>query len=221
MSRKTSHSSNPSVVYKAADKHTNLLTIFIVRPTTKSLTMLQRTLLILALTASVSAAAEPEKLLKLRTSYEAAMTKAAAPIQRTYLQELEKLKIEYTKAGKLEDALTVSEELKKLAALASDNSGAGQTDRKTNEVKLSKKEREALEAAFQGKWEWTNNGGINVANSRIYSGSEAWPYEVKGDGTIHATKKNGETVVITLQPDHTSYKATDSNGQSWEGKHQP
>lgn len=60
-------------------------------------------------------AAEPEKLTKLRGSYESAVTKATAPIQKTYTTELEKLKIEFTKAGKLEDALAIDSELKRVA----------------------------------------------------------------------------------------------------------
>ena len=69
--------------------------------------------LFLTLFATSLLATEPEKLTKLRGSYEAAITKATAPIQKTYTTELEKLKIEFTKAGKLEDALAVDEEIKK------------------------------------------------------------------------------------------------------------
>lgn len=73
-------------------------------------------LLIFTFLATSLLAAEPEKLTKLRSSYESAIAKATAPIQKTYTTELEKLKLEFTKAGKLEDALAVSEELKSLTS---------------------------------------------------------------------------------------------------------
>ncbi|MBK8040028.1 MAG: hypothetical protein IPK22_23285 [Verrucomicrobiaceae bacterium] len=76
--------------------------------------MLPRTL-VFTLIATSLLAAEPEKLTKLRGSYESAMTKATAPIQKTYTTELEKLKLEFTKSGKLEDALAVDAEIKRLS----------------------------------------------------------------------------------------------------------
>jgi hypothetical protein len=85
--------------------------------------MKSKALLNLVLLTAFASAAEPEKLLKLRSSYESAVTKATAPIQRTYLQELEKLKVEFTKAGKLEDALAIDTEIKKLTEGQATQSG--------------------------------------------------------------------------------------------------
>jgi hypothetical protein len=79
--------------------------------------MIPRTL-IFTLFATTLLASEPEKLTKLRGSYESAMTKATAPIQKTYTTELEKLKLEFTKSGKLEDALAVDAEIKRLSGEA-------------------------------------------------------------------------------------------------------
>lgn len=75
--------------------------------------MLSR-LALIALIVPALSAAEPDKLLKLRSSYDAALSRATAPLQRTYLQELEKLKDEYTRAAKLQEALAVDEEIKRL-----------------------------------------------------------------------------------------------------------
>lgn len=80
--------------------------------------MLPRTLAIILFATSLLAD-EPEKLTKLRGSYESAMSKATAPIQKTYITELEKLKIEFTKSGNLEAALAVDAELKTLAESSS------------------------------------------------------------------------------------------------------
>jgi len=65
----------------------------------------------LALHASAQQAST-EKLEKLKLSFQQAMERATKPIKTTYQTELEKLKIEYTKAGNLEAALAVDAELK-------------------------------------------------------------------------------------------------------------
>ena len=57
---------------------------------------------------------QPTKLTSLRSGYQSAVDRAMQPIQRTYLQELVKLSVELTKAGDLEGALAVNEEMKKL-----------------------------------------------------------------------------------------------------------
>ena len=100
--------------YSDVDKLNRFVSHQYVRPSTKPLAMLPKKIS-LTLIATSLLAAEPDKLIKLRGSYESAITKATAPIQKTYITELEKLKIEFTKAGKLEDALSVDGEIKKLA----------------------------------------------------------------------------------------------------------
>jgi len=75
-----------------------------------------RYLSILLLLARVSlaqdTAAVPEKLQSLKTSYEAAVQRATAPLTKTYIQELQKLKTEYTKAGNLQAAVAADALLK-------------------------------------------------------------------------------------------------------------
>lgn len=63
-----------------------------------------------------AADAMPDKLAALKLSYDAAMIRATAPITQTYVQELQKLKTEYTKAGNLEAALAVDAILKETMA---------------------------------------------------------------------------------------------------------
>ena len=48
----------------------------------------------------------PEKLQSLKKNYDAAVVRATAPLTRSYLQELQRLKLEYTRAGNLSAALT-------------------------------------------------------------------------------------------------------------------
>ena len=57
----------------------------------------------------------PDKVVSLKFNYEAAIQRATTPITRTYLQELQKLKMEYTKVGNLEAALATDAILKEFA----------------------------------------------------------------------------------------------------------
>lgn len=47
----------------------------------------------------------PEKLKSLKSNYEAAVARATAPLTKSYLQELQRLKLDYTRAGNLQAAL--------------------------------------------------------------------------------------------------------------------
>ncbi len=71
----------------------------------------------------------PDKLTALKYNYEAAVTRATTPITQTYVQQLQKLKMEYTKAGNLEAALATDAILKEMMAAppgsASQSSSAG------------------------------------------------------------------------------------------------
>jgi hypothetical protein len=75
-----------------------------------------RILILVLLLARVSlaqdTAAVPEKLQSLKASYEAAVQRATAPLTKTYIQELQKLKTEYTKAGNLQAAIAAEALLK-------------------------------------------------------------------------------------------------------------
>lgn len=52
-----------------------------------------------------TAKALPEKLQTLRKNYDAAVLRATAPLTKSYLQELQRLKLDYTRAGDLTAAL--------------------------------------------------------------------------------------------------------------------
>jgi len=97
-------------------------------------------------------AAEPEKLVSLRGSYQSAMTKATAPIQKTYVAELEKLKIEFTKSGNLEAALAVDTELKTIVQAQSAPSTA---DPKPGQGAPTTKAAKLIEELSGSKWEVT------------------------------------------------------------------
>jgi formylglycine-generating enzyme required for sulfatase activity len=72
--------------------------------------------LILLCFLGCASAQDPAELTRLNKSYEAAVQKAITPIKQTYIQELKKLKDNYTKAAKLEDAIAVDKVLKELSS---------------------------------------------------------------------------------------------------------
>jgi hypothetical protein len=59
-------------------------------------------------------AADPPELLKARQNYQAATERALTPVKAAYWKELDRLISEYSKAGKLDDALAVKNEQAKL-----------------------------------------------------------------------------------------------------------
>ena len=72
--------------------------------------------LILLCFLACASAQDPTELTRLNKSYEAAVQKAITPLKQTYIQELKKLKDNYTKAAKLEDAIAVDKVLKELSS---------------------------------------------------------------------------------------------------------
>jgi hypothetical protein len=77
---------------------------------------------ILTLAATYMSQAEDpdisERLKALTANYEAAVDRAIAPLTKTYLNELNKMKLEYTRAGDLQSALQVESLIKKYTAEA-------------------------------------------------------------------------------------------------------
>lgn len=71
----------------------------------------------------VSAQHEPQELIKLRLSYQSAQERVLTPLMETYISQLQSLKNRLTKSGKLEDALQIDAELKKVLSVASGKSG--------------------------------------------------------------------------------------------------
>jgi len=59
-------------------------------------------------------AGEPQDLTILRDSYNRAIERATSPIQEKFITEMQKLKLRYTREGKLEEAITVDREINRL-----------------------------------------------------------------------------------------------------------
>jgi hypothetical protein len=165
-----------------------------------NIAMLSR-ILALTLLASSIVAAEPDKLTKLRDSYEAAMSKATAPIQKTYVAELEKLKIEFTKAGNLEFALAVDAELKTLTGASPTDSNLTASPPVTGSKKsLSNREIEALRAALHGSWRLPNRSFGKFSSVWILGGEQS-DYSVDRYGEVTITDSKGNTAKLRMAED--------------------
>lgn len=98
----------------------------------------------------------PEKLSTLKTSYQAAVARATTPLTKTYLSELERLKIEYTKKGDLQAALAVDAELKLLVAANSPQMPLeASTDPGSSNAKL-KSLLPSIRIDGDGEWKYGN-----------------------------------------------------------------
>jgi hypothetical protein len=168
-------------------------------PQTKSTTMHPRALIILFFSTSLLAA-EPEKLTKLRGGYEAAVAKVTAPIQKTYANELEKLKSEFTRAGNLEAALAVDTELKSLSTVSASPSKSVVPAASSVRKSLSKKELEALHAALLGSWRLPN-GSFGKFSSVWILGGERSVFSVDRYGEITINNAKGDPAKLRMTED--------------------
>jgi phenylalanyl-tRNA synthetase alpha subunit len=106
----------------------------------------------------------------LRATYELAVSRATTPLLKAYISQLEKLKIEYTKAAKLQEALAVDSEIKKFKD--TNNQGDktnSQEDKSTSTTELPDTKSPAGER-------WTRQMGTT--------------YDFHLDGTITITAKD-------------------------------
>lgn len=146
---------------------------------------MKRIVLYLLFFATPALADEPDKLTRLRANFDSAVQRATVPLKKTYMQELEKLKIEYTRAAKLEEAMAVAEELKKLQSVATDVS----TESNPEKPKLTKRQQEEMIVTYLTELSWKYPGGHTVTfyeNGKVTmsDGSADWSFTVKDENTI-------------------------------------
>ena len=85
----------------------------------------------------------PEKLDALTRQYELAVKRATEPLKRNYIEHLKQLKTEYTKAGRLEDALAVQSVL-------------------STQGEIAEPERQLDEILQTRKWRYTTGRSASV-----------------------------------------------------------
>ena len=145
----------------------------------------------------------PEKLSRLRGSYNTAVDRVVTPLKKTYATELQRLKIEYTKAGNLEAALAVDAEIKNIEG----KEGATKT-KETNTCAFtdtiwrqkiggdvefksdgSYTETSQYHKPLTGKWRRLTDTEVAVKRDD----STTWTFIILEDGTI--TRKENRTAV--------------------------
>ena len=167
---------------------------------------------------------EPEKLSRLRQSYEAAVTKATAPLQKTYLQELLKLKDEYTRAAKLDEALAVTEAIKKLQvseAVAKDAPPKAPISEIAAKKRPTNGDLRKIEACFESKtWEFKpgsfcyfkedGKGTHFDTKGRSYD-TVSW--KIEADGALHVNGFYRHRRVVLISDTEAKVEETTSDGK--------
>ena len=134
----------------------------------------------------------PAKLERIQDNYHAAVSRAVSPLTKAYLSELQKLKTEFTKAGDLESAIAVDNEIK--AVMAAGAKGAtppGKPVGKTAEAPV-KYTKEQLISFVSGKtWGAAGRGSYytfhadgtaeSMSNGKKFTGQK---WHVRSDGVI-------------------------------------
>ena len=134
-------------------------------------------------------ALSPE-LARLKTSYQAAVTKAVTPLTSTYRKELERLMDGFTRAGKLDQALQVKKELATLdgasLAKAEQEAPAKETAPAAAPVTNIEGTVWVAKTGFLRRLEFRANGAMTVTNEndKVYT---AFTYKPAQDGSFVIT----------------------------------
>lgn len=166
--------------------------------------MKQITFTLLAATVAIhSISAEPEKLTTLRSGFEAASERALTPIRRTYVAELEKMKMEFTKSGKLEDALAVDAEIKLLGI----HDTSSEKTRPAQSTSLTQEQKKALEEHLMtNAWIYGAPGQAQGQDAKFQRGGELilaetktpWNWEIARNGLLEIRPGTGAGVTIEI-----------------------
>ncbi|MEQ1935486.1 MAG: hypothetical protein ABL962_16625 [Fimbriimonadaceae bacterium] len=158
----------------------------------------------------------PEKAQKLRESYRAAVDRATTPLTKTYLAELQRLKIEYTKAADLKGALAIENEISLLTPTTKN-----ETPPNNAKEKLTK--RESIKDLIARTWEYHDAGTaedtpgpIRKTVTFLENGTATYA-ETPGARITWSIESNGE---LLYQPESPKFKAKfrrSPNG-TWIGK---
>lgn len=157
----------------------------------------------------------PEKALKLRESYRAAVERATSPLTRKYLEELERLKFEYTKAADLKGALAIESEMNLLSTSAT-------IDSITSEDKESLTKRDLEKLLVAKTWRWGAVSMSKDGNKVVFEPNGKAKYHDKEKVTDWTWSiidaKEGLIDLFSnkllLQPDG-QFKSTDPERERW------
>lgn len=159
---------------------------------------------------------------RLRASYESAMKRATDPIKETYRKELAKLLDQYTRSGKLDDALVVKQELSTLEPAPAP---AGVL-KESADHKLTKRQLE--KALVDGKWLYvaqfaSETDPIPTDQVAPFSADGTWReangtkhgWRVESDGTISLYTESFPGWGIRLTRKNDSEWSLIRTGKNW------
>ncbi len=173
-------------------------------------------LLLLSWAFTIVRAEDPDRLVSLRDSFEREIERATSPIKRKYLTSLQELKNVYTKAGRLEDALAVDAEIKRMEA-AKTQAKAEEGNLQPKDFKNWLKRIRFIEPGSGAQF-WVENNALrklakNGNNAHIdveidlasrtlifYDGGASNPTKIiVSDDLMSATKRGGSGKEVALQ----------------------
>lgn len=164
--------------------------------------------LLLTLSLSADAQEATAAVERLRTSYTAAVKRATDPLKDTYRKELNKLLDQYTKSGKLDDALIVRNEL----ATLDPTPQAADTSEKARKLTKRQFEKQLLESKWligqklasatdpippNNEWTFTEDGNFRTAGGDMHS----WRLTPDGELLLWTEAGADWGVKVTQNPD--------------------
>jgi hypothetical protein len=144
---------------------------------------------------------EPADLERLRTSWERARERALKPIDLIYCKELERLKLKYTRLGKLEDALAVQNELQKI--------------KPPSEPKVTSKKQATMELLTSSECRWNDGTILKFRTDGTIGSKYKWLNAVAGreDGTFLVYMERGTHWVFRLDDQGKTARAVNEKGK--------
>lgn len=156
----------------------------------------------------------PKEAEALRVSYLRARTEALRPIDQKYENALEKLLTTYTRAGRLDDAITIRAELETLKKDEKIDSGETRPPAKFQDLLADTVWKSRDSNSFYSSFAFTKKGEIiRVVRKEINDKQpQPSPYVAnESENTIYFTNVNGNKVVLSFSKDRQSliYESTE------------
>jgi hypothetical protein len=167
-------------------------------------------------------APRPERLIKLEQSYSTAVERAIAPLTKTYLAELEKLKTDLTRQGDLNGALAVQSALNKAAHSKLVVGSSAPDDSTSTAAAPATAAKVTKKNPFIGYWIGLDSSGkkmglvinedgssvnmkFNDSEKRVRNAGHLNNYKWTRDGnTLTNVNPDGKSQVWTMNADGTS-----------------
>jgi hypothetical protein len=198
-------------VIKQIPSNTTILSIFrknlTMRTLNKRFHALTRVACCTALTTLIGFAQtnnEPDEYLSLRQNWQKARKQATDPVDSKYLAALQKLKTRYATSDRLEDAIIVDKEIKRIE----------------KEIEPATEKSQSLLAEIEGT-EWRHvRGDVNIhfkdkklfwGSAKIKSSMAGWEFVEEKKSELSFKYKNGFIAVLKFSEDRQSFVSSDGD----------